>query len=423
MPINPRVFFDIDIDGQRVGRIVFELFADEVPLTAENFRALCTGEKGIGKVSSMPLHYRGSIFHRVIKGFMCQGGGKSIQLHQRCRRFYSVNRQRSTDFTRRNGSGGESIYGATFADENFKRKHTTHGLLSMANRGPNTASSQFFITTRPTPHLDGKHVVFGRVVSGYEVVETMETQPVDQNSRPLQLVMIANCGELVLQLPPSVKLRQQQKKENKESAESEGSDDNSDSGTDSEEEERRRRKHKKSKKSKKSKKKKSHRHHSDDSEDDSARRSRRSKSRRSEDRSRSRSHKRSTSRSPERAISSARDGVSQSPEKQRESAPRRSASRSPVRRDSTRRADSRERENGSRGRHQRDYTPEWERRRDFGDENDINNRLSQSSESSVKYKGRGRMKYRGGGNMRACQFESQHMLLWHNEYRHKAKQT
>ena len=109
------------------------------------------------------------------------------------------------DFTRRNGSGGESIYGATFPDENFKRKHTTQGLLSMANRGPNTQSSQFFITTRPTPHLDGKHVVFGRVVSGYDIVETMENQPVDQNNRPLQLVMIANCGELVLQLPPSVK--------------------------------------------------------------------------------------------------------------------------------------------------------------------------------------------------------------------------
>jgi cyclophilin family peptidyl-prolyl cis-trans isomerase len=109
------------------------------------------------------------------------------------------------DFTRRNGSGGESIYGANFPDENFKRKHTTQGLLSMANRGPNTQSSQFFITTRPTPHLDGKHVVFGRVVSGYDIVESMENQPVDQNNRPLQLVMIANCGELVLQLPPSVK--------------------------------------------------------------------------------------------------------------------------------------------------------------------------------------------------------------------------
>lgn len=162
-----------------------ELFADEVPKTAENFRALCTGEKGVGRVSSMPLHYRGSIFHRIIKGFMCQGG----------------------DFTRRNGAGGESIYGATFNDESFTRKHDTHGLLSMANRGPNTQSSQFFITTRPTPHLDGKHVVFGRVVSGYNIVERMENEPVDDNDRPLHNVMIANCGELVLQLPPGVKCK------------------------------------------------------------------------------------------------------------------------------------------------------------------------------------------------------------------------
>ncbi|CAO3583851.1 unnamed protein product [Absidia cylindrospora] len=130
MPINPRVFFDFDIDGQRIGRVIFELFADEVPKTAENFRALCTGELGLGKISNMPLHYRGLIFHRIIKGFCVQGG----------------------DFTRRNGSGGESIYGATFPDESFSRKHTTEGLLSMANRGPNTQSSQILITTRPTPH-------------------------------------------------------------------------------------------------------------------------------------------------------------------------------------------------------------------------------------------------------------------------------
>ncbi|RUP50344.1 cyclophilin-like domain-containing protein [Jimgerdemannia flammicorona] len=219
--INPRVFFDVDIDGTRIGRIIMELFKDEVPRTAENFRALCTGELGIGKVSSMPLHYRGSIFHRcpcvlkftdldigtwdiersilptptilifhnmsrltrVIKGFMIQGG----------------------DFTRRNGSGGESIYGATFSDESLKRKHDTQGLLSMANRGPNTSSSQFFITTRPTPHLDGKHVVFGRVVTGYEVVETVENQVVDERDRPLNTVMIANCGELELRLPENVK--------------------------------------------------------------------------------------------------------------------------------------------------------------------------------------------------------------------------
>src|SRR4051812_28264243 len=170
MSINPRVFFDIDIDGQRIGRIVMELFNDEVPKTAGNFRALCTGELGTGKVSLMPLHYRGSIFHRIIRGFMCQGG----------------------DFTRRNGSGGESIYGATFPDESFKRKHDTHGQLSMANRGPNTQSSQFFITTRPTPHLDGKHVVFGQVKSGYDVVELMQNVEVDEKDRPTKTIMIAN---------------------------------------------------------------------------------------------------------------------------------------------------------------------------------------------------------------------------------------
>lgn len=192
-----------------------ELFADEVEKTAENFRALCTGEMGIGKVSNMPLHYRGSIFHRVIKGFMCQGGGTYLIVHNCVVGDLTdlVTICAPKDFTRRNGSGGESIYGATFPDENFNRKHTTQGLLSMANRGPNTQSSQFFITTRPTPHLDGKHVVFGRVVSGYDIVETIESQPVDQNSRPLQLVMIANCGELVLQLPPSVKRKYEKENE------------------------------------------------------------------------------------------------------------------------------------------------------------------------------------------------------------------
>ncbi|KAI9305561.1 putative peptidyl-prolyl cis-trans isomerase H [Cunninghamella echinulata] len=183
MPVNPRVFFDIDIDGQRIGRIIFELFANEVPKTAENFRALCTGELGLGKISNMPLHYRGSIFHRVIKGFMIQGG----------------------DFTRRNGSGGESVYGQTFPDESFQRKHTIEGLLSMANRGPNTQSSQFFITTRPTPHLDGKHVVFGRVVHGFDIVQQVENETVDERSKPLRTVMIANCGELQLKLPPKGK--------------------------------------------------------------------------------------------------------------------------------------------------------------------------------------------------------------------------
>ncbi|KAJ1657533.1 hypothetical protein IWQ61_003072 [Dispira simplex] len=177
--VLPRVFFDIEVDGEPLGRIVFELFINDAPRTAENFRCLCTGERGMGPINQVPLHYKGSIFHRIIKGFMLQGG----------------------DFVRRNGTGGESIYGATFADENLKRTHDTEGLLSMANRGPNTNSSQFFVTVRPTPHLDGKHVVFGRVVQGFPVVEQLEQVPVDEKDRPQKVVVITHCGELVLQVP------------------------------------------------------------------------------------------------------------------------------------------------------------------------------------------------------------------------------
>merc|ERR1711912_227195 len=129
---NPKVFFDMTLDDAACGRITMELRADVAPKTAENFRCLCTGEKGTGK-SGKPLHFKGSAFHRVIPDFMCQGG----------------------DFTAGNGTGGESIYGEKFADENFKIKHTKEGLLSMANAGPNTNGSQFFITTTITAHLDG----------------------------------------------------------------------------------------------------------------------------------------------------------------------------------------------------------------------------------------------------------------------------
>jgi peptidylprolyl isomerase len=169
---NPRVFFDISVGGKRAGRVLMELFADSVPKTAENFRALCTGEKGMGKMGK-PLHYKGSKFHRIIPQFMCQGG----------------------DFTAGNGTGGESIYGSKFPDENFSHKHTKPGILSMANAGPNTNGSQFFLTTVQTPWLDGRHVVFGRVVEGMEVVRDLEKQG-SQNGTTRSPVIIDECGQL-----------------------------------------------------------------------------------------------------------------------------------------------------------------------------------------------------------------------------------
>ncbi|KAH6842578.1 cyclophilin-like domain-containing protein [Chaetomium sp. MPI-CAGE-AT-0009] len=167
-----RVFFNITIGGQAAGRVTFELFNDIVPKTAENFRALCTGEKGVGKAGK-PLHFKGSGFHRVIKQFMIQGG----------------------DFTAGNGTGGESIYGAKFADENFELKHDRPFLLSMANAGPGTNGSQFFVTTVATPHLDGKHVVFGEVLSGKSVVRQIENLRT-QSDKPIKDAIIADCGEL-----------------------------------------------------------------------------------------------------------------------------------------------------------------------------------------------------------------------------------
>merc|ERR1712032_439208 len=165
---NPHIFFDIAQGEKKLGRIVMQLYMDITPKTAGNFKAICTGD------NDDKLTYKNSIFHRVIKDFMIQGG----------------------DITNADGTGGKSIYGETFADENFHIKHTKGGLLSMANSGSNTNGSQFFITSKETPHLDGKHVVFGEVVEGIDVVRLMEGVETVESDKPKEDIIIEDCGEI-----------------------------------------------------------------------------------------------------------------------------------------------------------------------------------------------------------------------------------
>jgi cyclophilin family peptidyl-prolyl cis-trans isomerase len=172
----PQVYLDVSIGAKAAGRVIFELFTDLTPKTAENFRGMCTGEYGNVGIGSRTkkLHYLNTQFHRILDGFVLQGG----------------------DIINGDGSGGHSIYGPTYADENFERKHACAGLLSMANRGRNTNSSQFFITLKPAPHLDGKHTVFGQVIEGMETVRKMSKTPVDMNDKPKIPVIIIDCGEV-----------------------------------------------------------------------------------------------------------------------------------------------------------------------------------------------------------------------------------
>ncbi|XP_004581770.2 NK-tumor recognition protein isoform X2 [Ochotona princeps] len=232
---RPQCHFDIEINREPVGRIMFQLFSDICPKTCKNFLCLCSGEKGLGKTTGKKLCYKGSTFHRVVKNFMIQGG----------------------DFSEGNGKGGESIYGGYFKDENFILKHDRAFLLSMANRGKHTNGSQFFITTKPAPHLDGVHVVFGLVISGFEVIEQIENLKTDAASRPYADVRVIDCGVIATKSMKDVfekKRKKPTRSEDSDSSSNSSSSSESSSESEIEHERSRRRKHKRRPKVKHSRK-------------------------------------------------------------------------------------------------------------------------------------------------------------------------
>ncbi|XP_071417241.1 NK-tumor recognition protein isoform X3 [Pithys albifrons albifrons] len=243
---RPQCFFEIEINREPVGRIMFQLFSDICPKTCKNFLCLCSGEKGIGKTTGKKLCYKGTTFHRVVKNFMIQGG----------------------DFSEGNGKGGESIYGGYFKDENFILKHDRAFLLSMANRGKHTNGSQFFITTKPAPHLDGVHVVFGLVISGFEVIEQIENLKTDTASRPYADVRVIDCGVLVTRAARDA-LEKKKKvcsdSEGSESSSSTSSSSESSSESEAENERSRRRKRKRRAKTKQSRKRRKEERKKEDS--------------------------------------------------------------------------------------------------------------------------------------------------------------
>ncbi|XP_016051563.1 PREDICTED: NK-tumor recognition protein isoform X1 [Miniopterus natalensis] len=232
---RPQCHFDIEINREPVGRIMFQLFSDICPKTCKNFLCLCSGEKGLGKTTGKKLCYKGSTFHRVVKNFMIQGG----------------------DFSEGNGKGGESIYGGYFKDENFILKHDRAFLLSMANRGKHTNGSQFFITTKPAPHLDGVHVVFGLVISGFEVIEQIENLKTDAASRPYADVRVIDCGVLATKSTKDVFEKKRKKpthSEDSDSSSSSSSSSESSSESEADRERSRRRKRKRRPRAKRSRK-------------------------------------------------------------------------------------------------------------------------------------------------------------------------